>query len=170
MKAIRAPALERLSIAVEVLVTVIKFVTVALTISFVVVMLAAVWSRYVANNSLIWTEEYIRFSLFWLVFIASALVSYEEGHLRIEVFQNLLPEPVRQVLDLIVKLLVLGFLAILIWQTTELYARSGGRSPALKIPMAWVYAAMIVGGILISVTTIRSILAPRKPDSQETAP
>lgn len=156
-----------LDLIVEAIGTALKFITVALTISFVVVMVAAVWSRYVVNNSLIWTEEYIRFSLFWLVFLASALVSYDDEHLKIDLFQNMLPPFWRKVIDVIVKLMIVGFLVILVWQTIELFNRTTGRSPALRLPMAWVYAAMIFGGVLIAIMTIRSIFARREIDSEE---
>lgn len=169
MKPSRAPVIAALNAAVEGLNTVLKFVAVTLTISFVVVMLAAVWSRYVVNSSLIWTEEYIRFSLFWLIFVATAIVSYDDEHLRIELFQGLLPPVLKRALDVVVKLLVLVFLAILVWQTIALFERSSGRSPALKVPMAWVYSAMIFGGIVTAIMTIRSIFFPGTANSEDTS-
>lgn len=159
-----------LRVGTDALGNLLKFVTVALTISFVIVMLTAVWSRYVINSSLIWTEEYIRFSLFWLIFIAAALVSYDEEHLRIEIFHNILPSRIRFIVDMIVKILIVVFLVILVWQSIILFDRSSGRSPALRIPMAWVYAAMIVGGVLISIMTIRSLFFPQKSNAEETVP
>lgn len=157
-----------LDFIVEAIGTVLKYITVALTISFVVVMIAAVWSRYVVNSSLIWTEEYIRFSLFWLVFLASALVSYDDEHLRIELFQNMLPPLWQKAADLLVKALILVFLIILVWQSIELFNRTTGRSPALRLPMAWVYAAMIFGGVLIAIMTIRSMFVRREINSEDT--
>lgn len=135
---------------------------IGLTLSFVVVVLMAVYYRYVLNDSLVWTEEFIRFTLFWLVLIGAALVALENGHLRIEVVQRIAPEPVANALESLARLCTIAFCVILAWQTYELFGRTTGTSPALRFPMRWVYAAMIFGGIATIIGTVHAWLWRRR--------
>jgi len=141
--------------------------TIVLTLSFVVVVLMAVYYRYVLNDSLVWTEEFIRFTLFWLVLIGSALVALENGHLRIEVIQRISPAPVARFLEMLARLGTIAFGLILAWQAYELFSRTTGTSPALRFPMRWVYAAMIFGGVAIVIATIHAWLSGRTHEMRD---
>lgn len=145
----------------------IEGAVIGLMLSFVVVVLMAVWYRYVLNASLIWTEEAVRFSLFWMVLLATALVSHDGAHLRIELLERLVPAPVARLLRALVHLLTLLFCVILAWQAYKLALRSTGMSPALRFPMAWVYAAMIFGGAATFVMTLRAWIVGAEANLEE---
>jgi TRAP-type C4-dicarboxylate transport system permease small subunit len=143
-------------------------VTVAI-ISFTVVALLAVIYRYVLNDSLVWSEEFIRYSLFWVVMLGAALLSYENGHLFIEALHDALPPPLRKIVVQLCHALTIIFCAILAVQGYLLVMRTTGTSPALRLPMRWVYAAMPVGSVAIIIMTINSWLTKRPPHSEDLA-
>jgi TRAP-type C4-dicarboxylate transport system permease small subunit len=143
-------------------------VTIAI-LSFTVVALLAVIYRYVLNDSLVWSEEFIRYSLFWVVMLGAALLSYENGHLFIEALHDALPPPLRKFIVQICHLLTIIFCTILAVQGYFLVMRTTGTSPALRLPMRWVYAAMPVGSVAIIIMTINSWLTKRPPHSEDLA-
>jgi TRAP-type C4-dicarboxylate transport system permease small subunit len=146
---------------------ILAFVTVGLVLSFLVVALAAVFYRYVLNDSLVWTEEFVRYSLFWTIMLGAAMLSYENGHLLIEAIHNWVPLRVSRLLTVISHLLAITFCAILAWQGYSLLMRTTGTTPALRMPMRWVYAAMPVGGVAIIIMTLNSLLNPQERKTEE---
>lgn len=154
-------------LAVLVLRRLIESAVIGLMLSFVVVVLMAVWYRYVLNASLIWTEEAVRFSLFWMVLLATALVSHDGAQLRIELLERTVPAPLARLLRALSHLLTLLFCVILAWQAYKLAMRSTGMSPALRFPMAWVYAAMIFGGAATFVMTLRAWIVGAEANLEE---
>ena len=145
----------------------LEAVVVVLVLSFFVVVIAAVYNRYILNDSLVWTEEFVRFSLFWVVLLGAALVSYENGHLRIEAIHNYLPAPLSKAVGIFAHLMSIAFCCILFATSLELFRRTTGNSPALSFPMRWVYAAMIFGGACIIVMTVRSLLTGGRGEVEE---
>lgn len=162
-----APAGRVLGLVVLALRRLTEAAVIGLTLSFVVVVLMAVWYRYVLNDSLIWTEEAVRFSLFWMVLLASALVSHDGAQLRIEILERVVPAPVARLLRAAAHLLVMVFCVVLAWQAWRLVQRSTGLSPALRFPMAWVYGAMVAGGLLTFVMTLRAWIVGAAPSDGE---
>ena len=145
----------------------VEAVLILLTLSFFIVVLAAVFYRYVLNDSLVWTEEYVRFSLFWVILLGASLVSRDDHHLRIEVIHRYVPRAASRVISGFAHFASIVFCAILFWQAYELFMRTTGRSPALSFPMRWVYAAMLVGAPLIIIMTVRAWISGRHRDPMD---
>lgn len=146
---------------------IIEVVVALMIFSFTFVALMAVVYRYVLNDSLVWSEEFIRYSLFWVVMLGSALLSYENGHLFIEALHDAVPPALRKPLTQLCHILTIGFCAILTVQGYLLVMRTTGSSPALRLSMRWVYAAMPVGGLMIMIMTLNSWLTNRPPHSED---
>lgn len=118
-----------------------------LILSFVVVVMAAVIFRYVLNASLPWSEEFIRFSLFWCIMLGAITITLRDQHLRIELVQDLVPPDARRILRIAAHASTVAFSLILLFQGLELIQRTTSTSPALGLPMWTVYAAMPVGAV-----------------------
>ena len=140
---------------------------VLLVLSFFFVVLAAVFYRFVLNDSLLCTEEWVRFSLFWTVMLGIALVSYENGHLYIEAIHHAVPPAVSRAIGWVAHLLSIAFLVILFWQTLILFGKSNAFSPAMHFPMRWVYAAMIFGSAFTIIMIIRAWVFGREAKAEE---
>ena len=99
--------------------------------------------RYVFQNSLTWSEEMARYMFVWLVYFSVSYTARREKHIRIDAAINLYPKKARPYIEILSELIVLGKIA---W--------SGQMSPAMRIPMQFVYAAPMIG---MGLTAIRQL-------------
>lgn len=130
-----------------------------LMLVLVVVTIAQVIARFVFSQPLIWSDELARFILIWMVFIGAAIVSYDDKHLSVELFQEKMSPRVKLITSLIMRMIILLFLAVTIYSSIELvkvshYTKSG----ALEIPFSFWRVASTVGSSLMFIfVIIRSI-------------
>ncbi|SKA12617.1 TRAP transporter small permease [Consotaella salsifontis] len=121
--------------------------------SLVVVVVIQVGSRYIFNNPTTWTEETARFLFIWLGLIGAAYASGGMRHLSIDLLPVLLSGVARRVLLMALELLVIGFAgAVMIRGGYSLAARTlqtGQVTPALHLPMGWIYFAVPIAGAFI---------------------
>ena len=54
--------------------------------------------RYVFNNSLVWSEELVRFMVVWMCLVGSAVSNYDDDHMTINIIMEKLPRPVQFVM------------------------------------------------------------------------
>jgi TRAP-type C4-dicarboxylate transport system permease small subunit len=118
-----------------------------LAITTIVIM--QVFFRYVLQNPLRWTEEAARYLLIWLVLLGSGVAMRNHSHLQVDILTASLPEGPSRVLDAIVTVLTSIFLGIVVVYGVQLtFNNMRQLSPALKLPMGIVYAALPIGGAL----------------------
>ncbi len=113
-------------------------------------------SRYFTGHSLVWVVELNRFLFIWLVFLAAAACFYRRLHFRVVLLARMLSQPVRAKLEVGIDFVSLAFAAILFVQSLHIVSRTSvQRSPALLLPMSYVYlvvplsAAFIIVFILV---------------------
>lgn len=119
----------------------------------IVVGFAAVVARYFLSGvvSLFWAEEVIRYSFIWSVFLVSPLVIRRGAHLELDIFVQWLSPRMRRVIALANDGVVLVFLLVLVVQGVVMVRVNMEQlSSALEIPMAWIYLAVPVGGLLMA--------------------
>lgn len=110
--------------------------------------LLQVFSRLALPSSPVWTEELSRFALLYMV-AAGCGVAIRSGDLvNVDLFTALLPERGRLVLELLVQLVVIVFLASLImpaWKFVTIGAMQ--TSPALGWPMNTIHFIVLLAPI-----------------------
>jgi len=123
----------------------------------VVTVFSEVVSRSFLGRSLIVTEEIGRYLMIWVAMLSVALVAADEGHMRINLLADSVTPRVGSVLDIVADLLVIGFLAVFVYLSVMILPNMQRQGTVtLGISMAWVYAAMPVGGALtVLVVAIR---------------
>jgi TRAP-type C4-dicarboxylate transport system permease small subunit len=138
------------------------WLTSAILVALLLIVLAQIISRYVFNSSLSWTEEAARYLMIWGVLLGAGL-AYLNGYLiSIELFVDRLPAPVRRVIRAVNKLLSLFFTGILTVYGVNLCIMGAQmESPALEIPYLWIYLAVPVGAGLLF---ILFLIHPLKKD------
>jgi len=109
-----------------------------------------VFMRYLFNNAPSWSEELVRFLFIWCSFVAAAIGVKERIHIGIDVFVSLLPAKVRSLTEVLVNLGIIVFSGYMIkygWAVTLMTQRQP--SPALGLPMSWVYLSIPVMGVML---------------------
>jgi TRAP-type C4-dicarboxylate transport system permease small subunit len=111
-----------------------------------------VFFRYVIGFSLIWSEEAARFLFVYLVFIGAAIGIRRGTHIGVDLLVQALPSGARRGVRLFSDLLVLAFSLVLLWLGARIAAATMAQvSAAMGLPMGSIYAALALGGALMSV-------------------
>jgi len=139
----------------------IKYILVALMVILSFLGVFQVAGRLVGSVPA-WTEEAIRFLFIWASCIGAAIGIKEHIHIGIDVVVNLCPFHVRKVIGVLVQVLLIAFDLFIIKYGFAMVAKTMTQpSPALRLPMSYVYLAVPVMGILgifySAIETIRII-------------
>ena len=165
----------------EVILLLPKIVVTALLVLAIGDMLAGVFFRYVMVEitdfldldpiNFFWVEEVGEFSLTWLTMVGAAIGIADRIHFTLHLLTHHLPVRVQRAIYIINHLLIAGFGALAAWYGTRLaITNSTLTSPALQINLAWVYAAVTVGGALILIYGLGLALAgPNAAEAEEEA-
>jgi TRAP-type C4-dicarboxylate transport system, small permease component len=106
--------------------------------------------RYGFNMAPSWSEELVRFIFVWLTFIAAGMGVRERIHIGIDALVNILPRPLQKAAATIVSITIVAFGAYLISTGIDLTLGTHSQaSPALGIPMSYIYASIPVMGVLL---------------------
>jgi len=119
--------------------------------------------RYVFNRAPSWSEELVRFLFVWCTFVAAAIGIKEGIHIGIDALVRLLPKSMQRILRILVQGIVMFFGSCMIyygWKVIVMTSRQP--SPALGLPMSYVYASIPVMGVLILVYGSQEILKSLK--------
>lgn len=138
-----------------------KYLLVVLLSSTVILIAFQVFMRYVMENSLSWTEELARFLFIWMVYIGISYGVKERRHIRVDAALHLLPKKAQKLIRIFADVLFIVFCILIIKQgllvAMGLY-KFGQTSPALSIPMAYVYLASPVGLSLTAIRLLQNII------------
>ena len=119
---------------------------------------AAVFCRYVLNDSLIWSEEVCRFAFVWVSLLSCGYAVNHGGHLIVDVltpFEDKLPRFITKGLNIFVTAIWLGFCVFFAIQGWAKAFESTQISSALEIPMTFIYLAVPVGCIIMGIRIIQ---------------
>lgn len=137
----------------------VEAVTVGVLAGYVAILVVQVVLRYAFNSSLVWSDEIIRFGLVWNVMLGAALVSLRDGHIRVDIFENLLPHGARRATQLLIHLVSLAFLLLLLFFGWRFAVRGAVQSaPVTDVSMAYAYSAIAVGAALMAFFTVVTIV------------
>jgi len=121
-----------------------------------------VFSRYVLNDPSSFTEELSRYLMVWLGLLGASYLFGKKGHLAITLLADNIPRKLNILLQLMINALVLSFVSLamikggsmLILKTMQQF------SPALHIPMGYVYFILPISGCLMILYVLMNILEP----------
>ncbi len=112
-----------------------------------------VFTRYIVGNQASWTEELARFLLIWIGMLGAAFAAGLQMHLAIDLLPQRLAGPSKSrllvIIDIIVILFVLAVMVIGGSRYVYLSLKLGQISPAMQIPMGYIYLVMPISGLLI---------------------
>ena len=124
---------------------IIEFCVIVTFLGLVAVVLLQVYARLFLPRSPHWTEEASRFLFAYTVSFAAGLAVKEKAYVNVDVFTSLLPEMLKQWLEVLLDLLVAAFMAVVFYYSLKNLGIGRMRtSPSLTIPMHYIFASMSV--------------------------
>nr|WP_157398365.1 MULTISPECIES: TRAP transporter small permease [Ramlibacter] len=117
-----------------------------------VIIFTNVTLRYTTSQSIEWAEEVSRHMMIWLTFLGAGPVLRYGGHIAVENLQDALPRPLAVGLRAVVAVLLFAFFGFMVWYGWLYMERTKFQlTAATQIPFSYIYAAMLVGGVLLVV-------------------
>ena len=128
--------------------------------------------RYFFNKPSIWVTEVSTYLFLYIIFFASAYTLQQGMHIKVTFIFDLFGPKTRRALDLITSILATLFSLALLWQTSNMTwsaFQEGWTSPTmLSAPYAYIYVAMVMGSLLLSVTFILNTIVQFKSGNYST--
>ena len=131
----------------------------ALCIVMLIVTLIHIFYRYVLNNSLTWSEEFLRFSLVWFSLLSASLIHKDRGHIGIVLFRQRMPTRIGAFLERVIPLIAVVTTALITIYGAGLVLRVEGQlTPALRIPVAVPYLSIPVSFLFMTVYGVQHLI------------
>lgn len=111
--------------------------------------------RYLFSQSIVWADEAARLSFIAFAFLAAALAVASRSHLMIDAIVERMGPALRRVVVVATAISAVSLFGLLIfggWR--QAIANLGQASPALRLPLGWVYMAVPVSGVIMLLNLI----------------
>ena len=117
-----------------------------------------VFSRYVLNHSLFWSEEVGRICLVWISFLGASAAYKRRAHIGMDFLVVRLPQNIRRKLEALVVLLsLIFFMVLMIYGTVFSSFITGQRTAALGLPLTLAYLVIPLSGAIFSVHAVSNL-------------
>ena len=118
-----------------------------------------VFARELFNDGAPWADELARWCGLGLIFLAVPLLLARDGHVRVDMFLNLMPRAPRRVADLLIEALNVAFCVLYLVSGWFFMQRAGKfASPALAIPNLVYYLPAAIGMALMLLAALDRLL------------
>ena len=148
-----------------------KIIFILIAISFIILISSCVlqvFTRFILNNSLSWTEELSRYTFIWSNFLGAIFCTKKGTHAIVTVITDSLGKKKKIILNIVVNLIVVIInLIVIIYGFNVAYAVRTQLSPALRISMSFVYGAAPFSALFILYYSIFNIIKDYKNFIQE---
>lgn len=125
-------------------------VAIALLVAMSTLIIAQLLARNILNHGLAAAEELARFSGLGLVFLAAPLLLARQAHVRVEMFEQMMPQRVRRLVGGVNELLAACFCGAFLYGGWLFMGRASRfATPVLGIPNIVYYAPALLGVALL---------------------
>lgn len=117
--------------------------------------------RYVLRQPISWSEEASRYLMITGIFVAMPVAVRDHVHLGVEVFINILPKTVRRIAHIFSDIVTLtAYIAIdyACFQFVLKTLAGNQTSPAMHIPMVYIYIVINIGFVLATIVQISNMV------------
>ena len=106
--------------------------------------------RFVFGAVFPWAEELAIYSMIWITFFGAVLCLRHDEHTRIDAFLLVLPHKIRKWVYVFDYVLCFAFMMLMSYHSIALLKMTGKLlSTAARLPMYYVYSALLVSGVLM---------------------
>lgn len=110
-------------------------------------------------TSLAWSEEATRYLLIWSTLLGAGCVYKHAGHISISILQDSLPAKAKDVLQILIHGLCSMLFILIVWYGIQYFGRQGKQlSPALRLPMRYVYTCIPIGCSIMAFHALDAIV------------
>ncbi|MEO1017854.1 MAG: TRAP transporter small permease [Pseudomonadota bacterium] len=129
-------------------------------LSFIVLASLQVITRYVIGEPFVWTEELSSHLLIWLTYLGATGVHRSQGHIRVELLQDLVAPETYRWFQLVFDLLILACLLLLAYGGWQLFTGMRfEKLPALRWPLRNVLIVAPICSAIMAIYTIGHIIS-----------
>lgn len=125
----------------------------ALMLIATLVAISQVIARYAFNNSLYWSEELVLYSLIAMSFLTMGMGVRYAAHISVDAALAFSGPRLSKILKIGATVLGLIFALMLVWlgwRLTQNTLRMGQLSPAMRVPVGYIYLIIPVSGIFMA--------------------
>lgn len=137
------------------------YVCVVMLIAMSIIVFMQVICRFVLKSSLPWSEEASRYLLVWVSFLGGAYGVRRGAHLGVEAVMLILPKKLRGFVELFSMVIGIALCSIILKYGVDIVITQMSRmqySPAMRIPMGYIYLAIPVGMALFIIRYVQNII------------
>ena len=122
-------------------------------------MFAQFLGRFVFKNGIFWAEELSRFTMVTMVYLGAGLACKGKDHIRITILDGYLKGTAHKILNLIIALLSIGFLAVIArYGYSVLSIVSRQKSANMQMTMNWIYMMLPISSCIMIFYIIVDVL------------
>jgi C4-dicarboxylate transporter DctQ subunit len=122
-----------------------------LLIASVFLICANATGRYLFLAPIIWAEEILGYVLVWIVYLGGVLVTWDGGHLKMDLLSKTLPGVPRTVVNGFSTLVFIAIGGLIVYQSWYAIAELTHVSQVAEVPMNLMHAIIPVSFVLIAV-------------------
>ncbi|MDK2799578.1 MAG: hypothetical protein PWP27_850 [Clostridiales bacterium] len=139
-----------------------------LMVLMTVLISAQVFSRYVLDVSIMWSEEVALVMMVWFGFISLAVGVKKKLHISIQIFTDFLPDKLKRVILKFNALVVLIFgIVMMIYGVRLVNYTMTSTLPATGFPSAVLYTIVPITGILVTYDAFMDLFGFKNTDDIE---
>ncbi|OQM76070.1 TRAP transporter small permease [Manganibacter manganicus] len=144
---------------------ILEAVTIIALFAMVAGTLISVLDRFLFGFGLPWPEELARFLLIWTSLLSAAIAAKHRAHFRFTFLSDRFGQWWEDLIDIICA----AALLLVAWKGVELSILFNMQtSPALNLPMSYIYASVPVSCLLMAYYLARNLIARRRSQSRGT--
>jgi len=141
-----------------------KIINYMVILSFALIVIVInfqIFFRYIIRQPLFWSMEVAQLSFLYLAIFGGSLALLSNEYTKVEYFINLVPQKMAKIFEIIVYILILIFFIITGYNCEELIHKAKitvNITPALSIPMDYVYRILQIGCYIFAFFALTKIL------------
>lgn len=132
----------------------VRIVIGVLLIASMLLICANTFGRYVLLKPIIWAEEVLGITLVWMVYLGAVLVTWDDGHLKMDLLSKRLTGWPRRFVDIAAVVLFVAAGVLIIYQSFTSIASFTHTSQVAGLPMNLVHLVVPVSFVLMIICII----------------
>lgn len=128
-------------------------------LAMTVTVILQVACRYLLGAALTWSEEFARYGLVWITFLGAGIALKRRAHMGVQAIVEIFSPGARKTVQFFTIFAVMVFLVIATLKGTELALFNMKQySPAMGLPMGFVYLAIPLGCLVMVIHAADQLL------------